>query len=309
MAAEPEDQGPRLEVCICTYRRPDVLGRLLDRIATCADRAAPHARVGVVVVDDDPEGSAREVVEAAQGDLALRYLATASGNVSVARNAALGAALERADLVAFIDDDCWPVEEWLSALVEVQRRTGADAVAGACTTLLPDGAPGWLSDEPFLEETTDEDDGAPARLPYVKNLLVVADALRTHDLGFDERFGLAGGEDAMFLDQMGRHGLQIVHSAEAVVAEQLPPERTTLRWQLRRRWWYGNTEAVTSIESGSASRPRVVARGLRSTARAVTRPVVRVAGGQPPQLRFAVAEVLRGLGRALGGLGVWLRHH
>lgn len=296
-------------MAVCTYRRPEVLGRLLTQVEVGGAALAAIASVGVVVVDDDPERSAEEVVRRHGGELPVRYLATASGNVSRARNAALDAALPEADLVAFIDDDCWPADGWLAELVSVQVRTGADAVAGACRTGVPASAPAWLTDQPFIEESEVETDAAATERAYLKNLLFRADVLRALELRFDERFGLAGGEDAMFLDSARKQGVTMVHAAKAIVTEQLPPERATYAWQLRRRWWYGNTEGVTSVESGLSSRPRVVAQGIKLAGLAIVRPIRRLGQGRSPQLRFALAELLRGVGRIVGGLGVWLRHH
>ena len=104
-------------------------------------------------------------------------------------------------------------------------------------------------------------------------------------------------------------GWTCVAASRALVWEELTVERATYRWQLRRRLWYGNTEAVTSVTSGEATRARVAVRGVRCIVEAVVRPLRRVVSGSSPQLRFAVAEVLRGVGRLLGASGVWLRHH
>jgi succinoglycan biosynthesis protein ExoM len=48
-----------------------------------------------------------------------------------ARNAAVEAALALdADFVAATNDDCEPDENWLGALMDIQRRTRADVVRG-----------------------------------------------------------------------------------------------------------------------------------------------------------------------------------
>lgn len=299
---------PRLCVCICTYRRPAVLARLLEEIAVAAERA--RSRVALVVVDDDPDGSAGPVLAAAPHvEGGVHTAVTGSGNVSVARNEAVRIGLEHGDRLVFIDDDCRPHPDWLSELERVQEETGADVVAGACDSELPDDAPRWLVDEPFLGERFQERDGADTDDGYVKNLLVTAEALRRTGVRFDPRFGVAGGEDAMFLTALRVAGLRIVHAAGALVSEAVPPERATLRWNLRRRLWYGNTEAVTTIAAGAASRPRVALRGARSIADGLLHPVRRIRSRRSPQFRFALGEVLRGVGRALGATGVWLRHH
>ncbi|MGY6501045.1 MAG: glycosyltransferase family 2 protein [Acidimicrobiales bacterium] len=300
----------RLAVCVCTYRRPDVLERLLARLAECAEAVADRATVELVVVDDDHEGSAARVVDASRSAFpgGVRYHCSGSGNVAVARNHVLELGLDRAELLAMIDDDCWPVTEWLHELVQVQQNNGADLVAGACDTDLPPTVPKWLLDEPFFDEGTTGVDGSDTQEAYLKNLLVTAEFVQRHGLRFDLRFGTTGGEDAMFLHTAIVRGARMVFAAHAVVHEQMPEHRTTLRYQLRRRYWYGNTEALTSIASGRSTRSRNVARGLIVMASGVARPLVRSARRETPQWRFALSEVLRGGGRVLGGLGRQVSH-
>jgi succinoglycan biosynthesis protein ExoM len=63
-----------LAICIITFRRPAGLARLLDGLR--AIERPEGAEVSVVVVDNDPEGSAAAVADAARIALAwpLRYL-------------------------------------------------------------------------------------------------------------------------------------------------------------------------------------------------------------------------------------------
>ena len=300
----------RVAVCICTYRRPRVLEDLLVTIAHQAEDAAANASVSVVVVDDDPAGSARSVAESASGlfERGLSYSCTGSGNVAVARNRALERGSETSDLLLLIDDDCRPDPGWLGEMTAMQLRTGADAVAGACDTEFPDGTARWLREEPFTDEASVGEDGAEVTDAYLKNLLVTTAFLQEHDLRFALRFGEAGGEDAMFIHQARSRGMRMVYAANALVRERLPAERTGLRYQLRRRWWYGNTEAVTSIASGQASRLKMVLSGAKLALLGLIRPARRAARGHSPQVRFAVSEVLRGGGRVLGALGIKLDH-
>lgn len=311
MATEPPASHPtRVAVCICTYRRPDVLRGLLTTIAEQANEAAPAVEVTVAIVDDDPAGSAEPIAEASAAafDGRLVYRCTGSGNVAAARNQALELGLDAGELLLMIDDDCRPDTGWIAEIVAVQMRTGADLVAGACDTELPDGSPGWLRDEPFTDGRSAGIDGADVEDGYLKNLLVSAAFIRENDLRFDLRFGRSGGEDAMFLVQAKAHGGRMVHSAHAVVRERLPEERTSLGYQLRRRAWYGNTEALTSIASGSTSRQRMAAGGIKLALLGIVRPVGRLLRRESAQLRFAISEVLRGGGRVLGAMGVRLDH-
>ena len=107
------------------------------------ERLGKRAAVGVVVVDDSPEQCAREVVGRFEGcfELGIHYRVSGHHNISLARNLAIGTASEMADWVAMTDDDCEPEPDWLEVFLDVQRRTGADAVAGRFRAALPRARP------------------------------------------------------------------------------------------------------------------------------------------------------------------------
>ena len=140
-------------VAICTYNRNEPLATLLEAIVANARHLGGKARIGVVVVDDSFDGNARPVVErfSDRFELGITYLYSGKQNISIARNLAIEAASEIADWTVMTDDDCEPVQEWLEALLDVQVRTGADAVTGPMVRRVPPGSPQWLREQPFLE--------------------------------------------------------------------------------------------------------------------------------------------------------------
>lgn len=306
----PDPARASVAISLCTFQRPDVLDALLARLVEVQDRARDVAEVGVVVVDDDPAGSAEDTAKSWSDrfERGLRYHHTGSRNISIARNQALDGGLELGDWLALIDDDCLPDPAWVEQLVVVQRRTGADCVSGFCGTVLPPDAPRWLSDEPFDDDPVEVEDGAPVTDGYLKNTLVSADLLRRTGVRFDVDLGVSSGEDAMFFHDLHASGVAHHFAAQARVDEMVPESRATLRYQLRRRYWYGNTEAVTTIGSGSSSRARVAASGVKTALLGAARPLRRRVGGESAQWRFAVSEVLRGVGRVLGAVGIKVDH-
>lgn len=297
-------------VCVCTYRRPAALDRLLTRLVEVADDAGGDVRLAAVVVDDDPDLSARTTVGERADDLAggIEYVTSGAGNIATARNLALVHGCGRGRWLALTDDDCEPDVSWVRELLAVQARTGADCVTGACVDVPPSEAPRWLVDEPFLDDLGQGEDGGRIDIGPLKNTLLSATSIEEHRLRFDEAYGHAGGEDVMFFRSIESAGLDHRHAAHAIVREQVPIERTTLGYQLGRRFWYGNTEAVTSVASGRAGRAHMAGAGAKMAVLALVRPVSRLARGRRPQLRFATSEVLRGVGRVLGATGVRVRH-
>ncbi len=302
---------PQLAVCICTYRRPDDLRRLLARLDEEANDLRGIADLTVAVVDDDPDSSARAVVDTfgQRSPLIVRYDTTGSGNISTARNHAVATGMPGADRLAFIDDDCLPDPGWLQQLLAVQQRTGCDIVSGRCQDEPPAGSPRWLTGAPFLAGPLTLPDAATIEIGALKNTLVTTEFLVRSGVRFDPQFGTAGGEDVMWYRAAVTAGATIRYAAHAVVREMIPPSRVRLSYLLRRALWYGNTEVVTGLAVGSQSRARMALSGAKCVATAAVRPWARLARRSSPQWRFAVAELLRGVGRLAGAAGVRIRHH
>lgn len=301
---------PHVAVCICTYRRPEPLTDLLDRLLEIAAEASDCAQIGVVVIDDDPLQSAYAVAKQYLDcfELGLEYRCTASGNISVARNAAINVGATMADWLAMTDDDCLPDVGWVTELLATRASSGADCVSGRCHDVAVPGAPEWLTTQPFLDGFASDADGVPISIGQLKNTLISAKFLARNQIRFDVEFGTAGGEDVMFFIACHSAGVSHVYSANAVVREIVPLSRSTLTYQLRRSLWYGNTGAVTSVSSGQTGRGRMFASGGKQCVMAVLYLAVQALNRRPLHCRYALAQSLRGLGCMAGSLGVRLQH-
>jgi glycosyltransferase involved in cell wall biosynthesis len=104
----------RISVCICTFRRPDMLARLLDALAE--QRVDSSFSFDIVVVDNDSERSAESTVRSFQlrRNIETLYDCEPVRNISMTRNRAIRNAA--GNLIAFIDDDEAPVQGWLAEL-------------------------------------------------------------------------------------------------------------------------------------------------------------------------------------------------
>ncbi len=309
------DDGPRtVAVYVCTHRRNDALARMLDSLEVAAANARPDTELAVVVVDDNPDGQARSVVDSSARDfpLGLHYRHCGEGNIAAARNTGLEAAMELADWVAMVDDDQIVVPKWLTELTRVQRETAADAVTAPVYARFADDAPSWIRDQPFAElwGTTLKPDGAPVTDLQTANSMIRTSFLRAHpEVRFSRDLGLVGGEDMVFYRAALAAGLKAHYSREAINWELEPPERATYRYQLRRCLWHGNTEAVTTLRARRDRRPRLVARAIKRIVLALAHPAQQLRSGKPPQFRYALAYSLQAVGMLLGIAGIRLSHH
>jgi succinoglycan biosynthesis protein ExoM len=302
-----------IAVYVCTHQRNEPLRRTLDSLHKAASQVQPQIEIAVVVVDDNPDGRAEPVVADHDGEFArgIHYRHSGAQNISKARNLGLTTAMELADWVAMTDDDETVAEGWFTALADVQRRTGADAVTGPVLLRHPEGSPSWLTDQPFSEllEAPTQPEGARVEVCSTGNSMLRASFLRDHpEIRFRSDLGVLGGEDMVFYRAATTAGLDARYAPEAVCWGEQPPERATYRYILGTSYWLGNTEYLTNFESGTASRPRLAVRGLRRVVEAGIRPLRRLRHGDPAQWRYAGAIAARGAGMLIGVFGIKVAH-
>jgi succinoglycan biosynthesis protein ExoM len=243
-------------------------------------------------------------------ELGLTYRISGRQNIALARNLALETGIALADWVAMTDDDCQAAPDWLDALLDLQQRTGADAIGGTLKRRVPPGSPRWLTQEPFLDLGLFDgiEDGAEVDSAATHNSMLSGRWLREHpQIRFDPGLGVTGGEDPVFYRAANAAGLRIRFSRAAVVYENEPPSRATLGYQLRAFFWHGNSAYITCVRKGD-SRLRMFAHGARKALRALQQPFVRLARGEPLHLRYCIASVLWGVGAMAGLLGVRVSH-
>src|SRR5688572_7799842 len=116
-----------ISVLIPTYLRPEMLRRAVE---SCLAQQGLEAPFEIVVVDNDPRGSARGLVEElAEGtDVPIRYVAERRPGISRARNTAVANAA--GSYVVWLDDDEVAGPGWLAALYATMRQYGGDVVKG-----------------------------------------------------------------------------------------------------------------------------------------------------------------------------------
>jgi succinoglycan biosynthesis protein ExoM len=232
----------KVVVCVATYRRPVLLGKLLESLGHLTFRKHPGVDVRIVVIDNDAAASARPVVERARSRIQwpLAYAVEPERNISLARNRGVELALAyEPDFLAFIDDDEAARPAWLDELIDVQRHHGADVVGGVVLPRYENGVPQWILNGGFFRQPT-YPAGAAVPLVHTNNSLVARRLFDDTEWRFDPGFGLSGGGDCHFFMRARRAGVKLIWADTAVVEETIPPTRTNSRWILRRAFRVGN---------------------------------------------------------------------
>lgn len=246
----PDAGAFEVSVIVPTFRRPALLRSALESVL--AQRDLDFA-IEVIVVDNDPQCSARQLVTdmAEAAAVRVRYVSEPRPGISHARNAGVAAAPGR--YVAFLDDDESATPRWLASLRATADKCQADIVVGPVLPLYPEGIPVPSCAERMFHRDARVATGEPVRWAGIGNALLRRDRCLATPVPFDIRFGLSGGEDSCFLAALREQGRRCVWCAEAVVTEVIPPERLEPGHLLRRAFRGGQT---TTYVPSALSRPQ-----------------------------------------------------
>ena len=233
-------------VAVLTFRRPDDLMELLPELLKHSLQASVGYGIRqptVLVVDNDPEGGARETVT--RFGPGVTYVHEPTPGIAAARNRALAESVD-VDLLVFIDDDERPTSGWLTSLLATRMRTGADGVVGPVVSAFAAPLDPWIADGGFFDRRR-LPTGTEVRVAATNNLLLDLRLVRSLSLQFDESFSASGGSDSLFTRQYTGAGFTLVWCDEAVVTDVVPAERATRDWVIRRRYRIGNSWARTEL--------------------------------------------------------------
>lgn len=289
----------RVMIGITTYRRPALLDSLLDLVECRITDVSGRIDASILVVDNDPEESARAVVTARAG---ARYVAEHMPGIAAARQRVLDETPD-GELLLFLDDDVIPSDGWLDPLIDVQKQYSATVVAGYVRYTFPQGTDPWVMKGGFMRRQTH---ATGTRLPAAAagNILVDVDAVRRLGVSFDRSLGLSGGEDTLFTRQLVRAGGSIVWCQESEVDGPVVVERTTRAFCRARARSHGSTTLLVALRMAPQSPTARFAVRLRCLVGGVLRVASGYAKHLTGRMRADVARDAEGIRIADRGWGM-----
>lgn len=258
-----------------------MVAELLESIG----RLETAAELDIILVENGDGEMLRPVVAsfaASHQQLRIHHLAEPRLGIVFARNAALDFALKSDfDSLAFVDDDEVVTPAWMDELLAEQQRGGYDILGGPVRAFVR-ASPlrfweraVWkgLSARFARVEQKSADRKAGERdadiVVATNNCLLSLDFVRNGQLRFNERYNLTGGEDTRFFHDARARGAKTGWAPRAVVLEEMPRERLSALYQLRRardhalvsfhdkfdgrpayRWVHAPVSAVLKLLSG-----------------------------------------------------------
>jgi succinoglycan biosynthesis protein ExoM len=236
-----------ISVCVCTYKRPHLLERLLDELSR--QDTGELFSYSIVVADNDHLQSAEAVVLefAAVSAVPIKYCVEPRQNIALARNKAIENS--SGNFVAFIDDDEFPTPGWLLCLFKTCAVYQADGVVGPVKRHFDEKPPEWLVKGNFYERPT-----------YTTGMVIDWGQGRTNNLLFKKaiisedtppfRPEFRTGEDQDFFRRMIQEKHVFIWCDDAIVYEVVPPTRWKRTFMLRRALLQG-TAAVLHPNFGA----------------------------------------------------------
>jgi succinoglycan biosynthesis protein ExoM len=230
---DSDERGrPHICVCICTYKRPLLLRKLLEELGR--QETGGLFSYSIVVADNDRDQSAARSVSDFQtlSPLRITYCVEREQNIALVRNKALAHA--SGEFIACIDDDEFPVKDWLLRLFKACTEQEVDGVLGPVNPFYEQTPPPWLVKGKFYDRPRhktgfilDWSEGRTGNVLFRRRIL--------EGLGeaFRREFG-SGGEDRDFFMRLMERGCVFTWCDEAVAYEVVSPERWKRGFMLRR---------------------------------------------------------------------------
>ena len=221
-----------ISICICTFKRPQLLSRLLQEVGRQETRSL--FSYSITVVDNDVSKSSKGVVAQFQktSSISISYSVEPEQNIALARNKAV--ANSTGDFLAFIDDDELPGPDWLLKLYQACEAYNADGVLGPVLPRFEGTPPAWVLKGGFCDRPVH---ATGFRIDWNQgrtgNLLIKRQILDGLEPVFRPEFG-SGGEDRNFFKRMIEQGRSFVWCNEAPVNEWISPTRWKRSFMLRR---------------------------------------------------------------------------
>ncbi len=258
-------QAPFASVVVCSRNRSSLLA---DACGAVLEIDAPTGGWELLIVDNDSGDDTLEVAESVRSSAPelVRVVEHPTVGLSSARNR--GIAESRGEIVAFIDDDAYPVPQWLNVLADVLLNPEVLCAGGPVEPIFLGELPDWFLGR-YLPYLTVWDPGPESldlkynEYPRGANMAFRREAF-TKFGDFNTGLGRSGSsllscEETEICLRFERGGYRTVYAPGARVRHTTPVDRLDPAWMERRFEAQGRSEAIVHWIHGGG---RALAQGL-----------------------------------------------
>lgn len=239
-----KDKVTFVAIACCTFQRQAFLERTLMNLANL--EIPENIRVEVVVVDNDKDASAKNVVDKLTSAEAgfpfkINYFVEEKRGLSNARNKLLSEIVNLgASHVAIFDDDGLVDSKWLWNHISLYNENPNGKIISGPEFAYFDGEfPSFLENNNIFVHSTTKKKGEVRNTCASNNSFFPVSIVSRDNIWFDPEFVFMGGEDGDFFSRASKAGYEIVFNPDAIVREIADKSRVNLKWILHRSWYNG----------------------------------------------------------------------
>lgn len=226
-----------ISICICTRKRKDGLKRLLDSFEKM--QTPPDIKIRIIIVENDIENYSEYIIKefSLKSKFRINYYLEPRQGLVFARNKSVEETGE-CDFCCFTDDDQIVSTDWLIELLKCQHEFNADGVAGPTYPIFDAEVPAYIKD--FHTPSTYQY-GTIVNSAFTGCLLIRKKYLDLIEGPFDLRLNFTGGEDSYLTYLISTIGGVIRYNPKAIAYENIPDNRTTIKYVIKRAYKRSNT--------------------------------------------------------------------
>lgn len=202
--------------------------------------------IELVISDNNPDKDAYSVFleYKEQIPFMIHYCHEPQKSIAAVRNAVLQKALEiNADYIAFIDDDEYPLPDWIAELYKTMVDFNADGATSFPQQIIDEKK----CDIPFNIKR--RADGSLRKTCITNSVIFKTSIIKDYNLMFDTDFGLMTGEDIDFFSRAVNKGCKFVWCNKILLYDIITKDRTTLEWRIDRAINNGYLKIFTAKKS------------------------------------------------------------
>jgi glycosyltransferase involved in cell wall biosynthesis len=250
----------KVTIAVITYFRPQGLENLLHTLSL---QKVSDLSVSVLIIDNDCTGENTQIINKfKEYPFELELIEEKKKGIVYARNRAVDIFLKnKHDVLVFIDDDEWPVDEhWVITMVNTQQKYSCDIVYSDVWTVPESMQIQWVEDA--FRPRQQNNKVFEIKKFYTNNLLVRYEVLEKIHPAFDERFALTGSSDLHFSIKCRKEGFKAMYTPYAPVQEVFPNTKATLKWFFLRGYRSGEGSTRAYIYEGAFPKTHIECIGM-----------------------------------------------
>lgn len=230
----------KIVICICTYKRPNLLKLLLNHVKDLETNGL--FTYSIVLVDNDRDQSGRSIYLKFKNNkiFDIKYFVEPIQNIALSRNMAVSNA--NGQYVAFIDDDEYPCREWLLKQYKLCIEKNADGVLGPVIPYYEIEPPVWIKKGKFFERPNPSN-GTILTWDQTRTGNALIKRYVFKECLFDKKYG-SGGEDREFFKKMINKGYKFIWCNDSFVYEYVSKERMKKSFMLKRAILRGKVATI-----------------------------------------------------------------